>query len=210
MNFGPDSWSYGLIKAIEDKSKIIFRSEELVCIRDLYPKSRNHFLIIPECGNFDNIYDLRKEDIQLVEEMELLGINSIELNGNKVENFRMGFHIKPSMKRLKLKFVHESILIASSYNSRLHLHVVSKDFDSPSLKHKKHWNSFNTDFLVHPQTVIKDLEEYGEVQRPADDVIKNFIEQKLKCNSCNYVPKHMPDLKKHLLTHVDLYKGKLD
>lgn len=99
MSFGPNSWAYGLIKAIEDTSKVIFRNEDLVVIRDLYPKARNHFLVIPEEPNFDNIFDLREENIKLVEEMHLLGINSIELIGNKVENFRMGFHIAPAMKR---------------------------------------------------------------------------------------------------------------
>lgn len=99
MNFGPNAWSYGLIKAIEDTSKIIFRSEELICIHDLYPKAIHHFLIIPERADLDNIYDLRREDIELIEEMELMGINSIELVGNEIDNFRMGFHIQPSMKR---------------------------------------------------------------------------------------------------------------
>lgn len=99
MNFGPNAWSFGLIKAIEDTSKIIFRSDELFCIRDLYPKSIHHYLIIPERSDLDNIYDLRKEDINLVEEMELLGVNAIELVGNKLDNFRIGFHIHPSMKR---------------------------------------------------------------------------------------------------------------
>ena len=89
----------------------------------------------------------------------------------------------------------------------MHMHVISKDFDSPSLKHKKHWNSFTTDFLMHPTAVIKDLEEYGEVQRAHEDVIKNYMDTPLKCITCSYKPKHMPDLKKHLLTHVDLYKG---
>lgn len=85
--------------------------------------------------------------------------------------------------------------------------MISKDFDSPSLKHKKHWNSFNTDFLVHPSTVIEHLEKYGEVERPSEVTIKQFVDKPLKCNTCTYIPKNMPDLKKHLLTHVALYKG---
>lgn len=188
MSFGPNSWSYGLIHAIEDASKVIFRSEELICIKDLYPKAINHFLILPERNDLDNIYDLRKDDVQLVEEMELMGINSIELVGNKNENFRMGFHLQPSMKRL-------------------HLHVISKDFDSPCLKNKKHWNSFTTDFLIHPSKVVEELNELGEVQKPSEEEIKKYLETSLKCITCNYKPKHMPDLKKHLLTHVSVYKG---
>lgn len=118
MSYG-NSWAYGLIDAIKDKRRIIFRSETIVCINDLYAKARHHFLIIPEeRPDLDNIFDLRKNDIELIKEMQLMGINAIELVGNKIENFRIGFHIQPSMKRL-------------------HLHVVSKDFDSPCLKHKK-------------------------------------------------------------------------
>lgn len=87
------------------------------------------------------------------------------------------------------------------------MHVISKDFNSPALKHKKHWNSFNTDFLMHPSDVIKDLEKHGEVQKTSEDVIKEYLQTPLKCNLCSYIPKHMPDLKKHLLMHVDKYKG---
>ena len=32
--------------------------------------------------------------------------------------------------------------------SQLHMHVISQDFDSPSLKTKKHWNSFTTEYFV--------------------------------------------------------------
>lgn len=100
MSYGPNSWAYGLIEAIKDSGKVIFRSDTLVCIKDLFPKARHHFLIIPEeRTDLDNIFDLRKEDIEVVQEMELMGINSIELVGNKIENFRMGFHVQPSMKR---------------------------------------------------------------------------------------------------------------
>lgn len=35
--------------------------------------------------------------------------------------------------------------------SQVHLHVISQDFDSPSLKNKKHWNSFTTDYFMDSQ-----------------------------------------------------------
>lgn len=34
------------------------------------------------------------------------------------------------------------------FYSHVHLHVISQDFDSPSLKNKKHWNSFTTDYFM--------------------------------------------------------------
>jgi hypothetical protein len=92
-------WSYGLIKNLDDNSKIIFKSEELVCIRDLFPKSRNHFLIITLADQYDTIYDLDRSSIDIVEDMELMGINAIELSGHKMSDFKIGYHRKPSMKR---------------------------------------------------------------------------------------------------------------
>jgi len=44
----------------------------------------------------------------------------------------MGYHAMPSMQRL-------------------HLHVISTDFNSPYLKTKYHWNSFTTSFFLHSQ-----------------------------------------------------------
>lgn len=62
---------------------------------------------------------------------------------------------------------------------------------------------------MHPSVVVEHLEKFDKVKRPPDDVIKKMIEKPLLCNTCSYVPKHMPDLKKHLLTHLQLYKGKV-
>lgn len=42
---------------------------------------------------------------------------------------RYGYHAIPSM-------------------SQLHLHMISQDFDSPCLKTKRHWNSFNTKYFL--------------------------------------------------------------
>lgn len=88
------------------------------------------------------------------------------------------------------------------------MHVVSKDFDSPCLKHKKHWNSFNTDFLVTAERVKKDLLDHERVIKPSDEVIQKYLNTPLKCNTCSYIPKHMPDLKKHLSSHTKDYVGK--
>lgn len=45
------------------------------------------------------------------------------------KDIRMGFHAHPSM-------------------NHLHLHIISRDMYSPCMKHRKHYNSFNTDFFL--------------------------------------------------------------
>ncbi|KAL7023560.1 hypothetical protein ACKWTF_012677 [Chironomus riparius] len=182
-------WSYGLIKVVNEKRNILLQSETLAVIRDSFPKATFHFLVIPFDDDLDTIYDLNDGHLDLIDEFELLGINVVEATGNKVENFAFGFHAKPSMRRL-------------------HLHVVSKDFNSQCLKHKKHWNSFNTDFLVPVEKVRNELKSHGHVQQLSDETLQKLINTPLKCNTCSYIPKHMPDLKKHLITHLPNYIDK--
>lgn len=65
----------------------------------------------------------------MLREMEQLARNVVEFDGCAFDEFKIGYHAKPSMQRL-------------------HLHVISRDFHSPWLKTKKHWNSFNSPFLL--------------------------------------------------------------
>ena len=63
-------------------------------------------------------------------ELKMLASYLLEVNGWDEEDFKMGFHARPRMQRL-------------------HLHVISTDFVSDSLKTKKHWNSFNTELFLN-------------------------------------------------------------
>jgi aprataxin len=93
---------------------------------------------------------------------------------------RFGYHAIPSM-------------------SHLHLHAISQDFDSPCLKNKKHWNSFNTEYFVPFDKVMSNLKERGEVQLMAGEAERELLKKSLKCHKCDYVPKNLPDLKAHIL-----------
>lgn len=44
------------------------------------------------------------------------------------------------------------------------MHVISQDFISPSLKNKKHWNSFTTEFFIDVEEIERILEKQGEVK----------------------------------------------
>lgn len=77
---------------------------------------------------------LKKNHLPLLNEMFLMALNVIENRGRKFDEFKIGYHAEPSMQQV-------------------HLHVISTDFNSPSLKTKKHWNSFNTDFFVPHQGI---------------------------------------------------------
>jgi len=63
---------------------------------------------------------------------------------------RLGYHAVPSLEPL-------------------HLHVVSQDFNSPCLKHKKHWNSFSGPFFLDAAAVERALEEVKEEEEEEEE-----------------------------------------
>jgi len=149
------SWSNGLVKEILKPESLIISSEIGVVIADKFPKAKHHYLVIPLADipsifhvsnkekphkkplatkiikilNNNCVLQLNRSHLSLLEELHLLARNVVEVKGVRWEDFKVGFHAEPSMQRL-------------------HLHVISRDFVSPSLKTKKHWNSFNTDLFV--------------------------------------------------------------
>lgn len=91
-------WSYGLLDTMKDPKSIMIKTERLVAIKDKYPKAKHHFLILP-FENIDDCFSLTKNEIGLINDMSLLGLNVIESIGQKAENFLIGFHASPSMHR---------------------------------------------------------------------------------------------------------------
>ncbi|XP_055629668.1 aprataxin [Toxorhynchites rutilus septentrionalis] len=175
-------WSFNLIRDMKNSSNHIIRTEKAVVISDKYPKAKHHFLVLP-WKNIDTIYELTENDIELLEEMRILGLNAIEKTSFRKEDFKMGFHHDPSMRHL-------------------HLHVISNDFISDSLKKFKHWNIFNTDIFVPIESVIQELRQKGRIDVPAGEKIQRLMEAPLKCNKCDSQFNWLPDLKKHLLRHI--------
>lgn len=149
-------WSRGLLEAIADPKGWLVSTKDLVTIKDKFSKAKYHFLVVPLAA-IDSIFDvsntenrahrywtvnqppidnffalfgqLTRDDVDMLREMEFLAQNVIQVHGRTIDEFKIGYHAKPSMQRL-------------------HLHVISRDFHSPCLKTKKHWNSFNTPFLL--------------------------------------------------------------
>ena len=170
-------WSQGLMAAMSDPGLQLFEDDRIVIINDRYPKARHHFLVLPR----EKIVDLSSvtsSHIPLLEHMQDKARERVDNEFPGVE-FRFGYHAVPSM-------------------SQLHLHSISQDFDSPCLKHKKHWNSFNTEYFIPAEQAIEDLKENGEVNLPDNEEGRALLKKDLKCHKCDYAPKHLPDLKSHI------------
>ena len=184
------SWKEGLIRKIKDKSSILYKDNHLIIIQDAYPKSRYHFLALVHDPNLNTLNDLNKSHIHLINHLIQQSTNWT-LKTNTKYGFKFGFHAEPSM-------------------NRLHLHMISKDFDSIFLKTRKNYNSFNGDFLITPERVLSDLNEYGKVQLPPKEELIALLKGQLNCHFCDKIfnCKHaFAELKKHLQSHYNEIDG---
>ena len=175
-------WSQGLLASMEDPELLVKSDDMCVVIKDAYPKSKHHYLILPKTS-ITNIRALNSSHVDLLKHMLKCGQSLVtELTTtNKELRFRLGYHAVPSM-------------------SRIHMHVISQDFDSPCLKNKKHWNSFTTDFFIDAEEVIEMLEKNSKVVLDTAKY-EELLKQPLQCHVCQRHLHNMPQLKSHIITH---------
>uniref|UniRef100_A0A2A4J3D9 HIT domain-containing protein n=1 Tax=Heliothis virescens TaxID=7102 RepID=A0A2A4J3D9_HELVI len=172
-------WSLGLVESMKDPECIVKKTKQAVVIKDKYPKAKIHYLVLPN-EDINSIYKLDKSHIGLLEEF---GDVFNEIQNEEELPVKAGFHAVPSMQRL-------------------HMHIISTDMVSPSLKTKMHWNSFTTEFFKPYADVLEELKKNGCINKMSPELHKSLMATELKCNQCTFKPKNMPELKEHLLKHI--------
>ncbi|XP_049808600.1 aprataxin [Schistocerca nitens] len=176
----PGFWANGLLTAMKDPTLIVKEDSIVVVIKDKYPKAEFHYLVLPK-EDIHSLTNVTRANLPLLKHMDKI---AQEITRNHEERqFKIGYHAVASM-------------------ARLHLHVISDDFNSPSLKTKKHWNTFTTDFFVPSAKVLAEVEEHGKFTRISSEVAKKLMDTPLKCNKCSFQSPTIPKLKQHLLTHI--------
>jgi aprataxin len=173
-----------LLDAMRDPEMVVRSDELTVTIKDAYPKARHHYLVLPR-ENIPHLRALNSAHLELLEKMLESAKSLVEEVKTKEPEltFRCGYHASPSM-------------------TRLHLHVISQDFDSPRLKHKKHWNSFTTRFFLDAEDVIAMLRESGKIELDIKGVYEPLLKTPLQCHVCKVKLQSMPKLKDHIREHL--------
>nr|XP_055157767.1 aprataxin isoform X2 [Nyctereutes procyonoides]XP_055157768.1 aprataxin isoform X2 [Nyctereutes procyonoides]XP_055157769.1 aprataxin isoform X2 [Nyctereutes procyonoides] len=173
-------WSQGLKISMQDPKMQVYKDEEVVVIKDKYPKARYHWLVLP-WASVSSLKAVTGEHLELLKHMHTVGEKMIaDFAGSSKLRFRLGYHAIPSM-------------------SHVHLHVISQDFDSPCLKNKKHWNSFNTEYFLESQAVIEMVQHAGRVS--VRDGMPELLKLPLRCHECQQLLPSIPQLKEHLKRH---------
>ncbi|TDL24804.1 HIT-like protein [Rickenella mellea] len=194
----PSSLSPDILLTHTDTSMTVF---------DAYPKSIFHVLVLPRIlppltiTNSSDLKTLLREDKKLAKDcIQNLADDAAKVKGmiedEMVKRFGfkwpiwMGFHAVPSM-------VH------------LHLHILSADLCSPSMKNKKHYNSFHpkVGFFLHLDEVLSWFDAEPSYYKTMTKLDKTQYEPKLKepleCFHCGKELKNIPLLKSHLQDEWD-------
>ncbi|XP_017112211.1 aprataxin-like protein [Drosophila elegans] len=175
------AWQNGLIRDMVKPEYLIVSSELGVAIADKFPKAMHHYLVLPT-ADIPSIFVLNRSHLPLLEELYRLARNAVEKKGVPWEDFQVGFHAEPSLHRL-------------------HLHVISTDFVSPSLKTKKHWNCHNTELFVPYEKLYEQLERDNCFSRFPKSLVKELLAKPLVCNQCEFASDSLLNFKTHLLNH---------
>ncbi|XP_078312528.1 aprataxin-like [Crassostrea virginica] len=172
-------WKGGLLTSMHDSDAQVYTDDDVIIIKDKYPKATYHFLVMPK-ENIPNLKSLTKDNVELLQHMHEKGKEMAEKADPDLQ-FRLGYHAIPSM-------------------SHLHLHVISQDFDSPCLKNKKHWNSFTTEYFIESEEIIEELKKNGKVVKDVNHS-QELLKKPLRCHVCKKEQPTIPALKKHIKEH---------
>lgn len=181
-------------------SRVIYHDEKWVVINDLFPKSSIHLLLLPRdptkqllhpfnafsdlvflnevqaevknlralaakelhrrFGKFSKLDQEREKAMDALGDDEGCESQSLQTGRDWSESIISGIHVGPSM-------------------NHLHVHVLSIDRHSECMKHRKHYNSFSTPFLI-------DVEDFplnkGDNRRHPGR--EKYLDRDLKCWRC--------------------------
>ncbi|OTA99648.1 hypothetical protein M426DRAFT_324968 [Hypoxylon sp. CI-4A] len=147
-------------------SRVIYHSDDFVAINDLYPKSSVHTLLLPRSPRsllhpFDAFEDAAFLSSVQAETAKLKRLVAKELQRRygqysaqerQREAVLNGTLDWPEDQALPEGRDWEGELLVGIHAhpsmNDLHVHVLAPDMESPCMRHRKHYNSFTTPFLV--------------------------------------------------------------
>ena len=223
---GPDDEiKFGLV---HDTSQVLHYDQDFVVVRDLYPKSQTHLLLLPRSlgHTLEHPFDAF-EDRDFLEKVKSGAEKWKRCVGDEMRRHHKGVSMseKARNETLSATLSGEENLSAKNADHReipsrvntlpdgrdwtsevlvgvhavpsmshLHIHIMSPDRYSPCLRHRKHYNSFNTPFFVP----LEDFPLHPDDER-RDPSGQGYLKWNFTCWRCHKDLAHdLLGLKKHL------------
>ena len=132
---------------------VLFHDQNVIIIKDMFPKSTRHLLVIP-----------RNRQVTKTHPLDAFCTDYPEFTGHELYNMVLGYvekakdliidelfrysnvNDKSQLLEFRNTFIKAGVHSIPSLNN-LHVHVITQDFHSPRMRNKKHYNSFTTKFL---------------------------------------------------------------
>ncbi|XP_063643930.1 aprataxin isoform X3 [Pan troglodytes] len=113
-------WSQGLKISMQDPKMQVYKDEQVVVIKDKYPKARYHWLVLP-WTSISNLKAVTREHLELLKHMHTVGEKVIvDFAGSSKLRFRLGYHAIPSMRKEWFQSSSSEVLGSCIYTARGH------------------------------------------------------------------------------------------
>jgi len=199
-------------------TRVLSYDEEFVSIRDLYPKSSIHLLLLPrDMGKalqhpFDAFEDIEFLARTRTAAAILAKLVASELRRNYSSISKSSAAREAAMQADPPPEVlpegrdwEKEVLVgvhAHPSMSHLHVHVLSRDRVSECMRHRKHYNSFATPFLVPLEDMP--LAKDDARRHPGRE---GYLDRDLQCWRCGKnFGRSFAKLKQHLLEEIEDWK----
>lgn len=144
------SFRHNLQKYIDHPSGplTLFYDDNVVIIRDAFPKSLRHYLILPRLPSLTHLHPLDAFTTLVPEAYEMMRHYVERAKSMMIDSLvDEGYLPNHQKDTFRNEFIRAGVHSIPSM-ANLHIHVISQDFVLPSMKNKKHYNSFTTAFFV--------------------------------------------------------------
>ena len=196
---------------------VVYHNPSFVVVRDMYPKASVHLLLLPRTTERNTLHPFFA-----FQDEALLAATKVEAQKVRIlvgEELRRLFGKVSVAERVRREAIASGVegemppgrdwasdvmvgVHAGPSMNHLHVHILSRDMVSPCLRHRKHYNSFKTNFFVRLEELP--LDESDPRWRPDRG---GGLREELRCWRCGKgFENKFERLKKHLAEEFEEWK----
>lgn len=200
-------------------SRVVYHTENFVVINDLFPKSSIHLLLLPRNPSRQLLHPFNAFDGSDAEFLASVKEETRKLRILAAKELKRRFGKYSKTQQARDEAMQEPItswpegrdwdkeiisgIHAGPSMNHLHVHVMSREMHSECMRHRKHYNSFQTPFLI-------DVEEFpleeGDDRRHSGR--EGYLNRDLVCWRCGKgFGNKFARLKEHLDEEFEAWKA---